>query len=282
MCRLFGFRSVLNSQVHSSLISADNALETQSNRHPDGWGVAYYLLETPHIIKSEKSAINDKIFKQVSGIVSSHTVLAHIRKATLGKVDHLNTHPFQFGPWVFAHNGNVKGFHHKRDELMRLIDPSLQKYVLGQTDSELIFFLILTKLMRRNGLVQNNLTLRELKDCSLEAIKEITQLFGPFSEIDDAGESETYLTFILTNGSMMLAFQGGKNLFYSTHKTLCSERDTCSKYNKSCENELTEGNVNHLILASEPLQGENVWKQLPHNSFVGVNQDMELFFSPGI
>ena len=43
MCRLFGFRSVLRSQVHRSLRSADNALAVQSRVHPDGWGVAYYV-----------------------------------------------------------------------------------------------------------------------------------------------------------------------------------------------------------------------------------------------
>ena len=43
MCRLFGFRSVIPSQMHRSLIAADNALGRQSERHPDGWGVAYYV-----------------------------------------------------------------------------------------------------------------------------------------------------------------------------------------------------------------------------------------------
>ena len=40
MCRLFGFRSVIKSQMHRSLVSADNALVRQSEQHPDGWGVA--------------------------------------------------------------------------------------------------------------------------------------------------------------------------------------------------------------------------------------------------
>jgi hypothetical protein len=38
MCRIFGFRSVIQSQVHRSLVSADNALMIQGERHPDGWG----------------------------------------------------------------------------------------------------------------------------------------------------------------------------------------------------------------------------------------------------
>ena len=68
------------SKVHQSLLKADNALGVQSNIHADGWGVAYYREEAPHIIKSDKAAINDSLFKKVSGIVSSNTVIAHLRK----------------------------------------------------------------------------------------------------------------------------------------------------------------------------------------------------------
>jgi len=56
MCRIFGFRSVMQSQVHRSLVSADNAFMRQSERHPDGWGVAYYLANAPHVIKGASAA----------------------------------------------------------------------------------------------------------------------------------------------------------------------------------------------------------------------------------
>jgi len=110
MCRLFGFKSVINSQVHSSLVHADNALISQSLKHPDGWGVAYYLENVPHIIKSTDRALDDHIFHQISGVVSSQVVLAHLRKATHGDKTILNSHPFQNGNWVFAHNGNLRDF----------------------------------------------------------------------------------------------------------------------------------------------------------------------------
>ena len=61
MCRLFGFRSVIPSQVHRSLLSAENALVWQSERHPDGWGVAYFVGGIPHLIKSAETAIQDSL-----------------------------------------------------------------------------------------------------------------------------------------------------------------------------------------------------------------------------
>ena len=92
MCRLFGFRSVISSQVHRSLVEADNALLHQSNFHSDGWGVAYYVANAPHLVKSTSAAVEDSLFKKVSGIVSSETVLAHLRKATQGELCITNIH----------------------------------------------------------------------------------------------------------------------------------------------------------------------------------------------
>ena len=70
MCRLFGFRSVIPSQVHRSLLDADNALGIQSNEHPDGWGVAYYVEGAPHVARSPVTALGDQLFHRVSGVVS--------------------------------------------------------------------------------------------------------------------------------------------------------------------------------------------------------------------
>ena len=58
MCRLFGFRSVIPSQVHQSLVGAENALMLQSDRHPDGWGVAWRM-------QFQKSAMNRDLKKAV-------------------------------------------------------------------------------------------------------------------------------------------------------------------------------------------------------------------------
>ena len=142
MCRLFGFRSVIPSQVHRSLVNADNALAFQSERHPDGWGVAYYVDDAPHVTRSAATAIEDQLFARVSGVVSSQTVLAHIRKATVGATNVLNCHPFQYGRWVFAHNGDIPDFQRCREAVENEIAPRLRRFILGDTDSERVFFLV--------------------------------------------------------------------------------------------------------------------------------------------
>lgn len=279
MCRMLGFRSVINSQVHASLMSAENSLVHQSNIHPDGWGVAYYMADSPHIIKSDLSAFKDNLFSKVSGIVSSQTVIAHIRKATEGEINILNTHPFQFGHWTFAHNGHIKNFSEVRDQLIKLTDKNLSRFILGSTDSELIFYIILSRIHSKIG-ISNHFEFYELKKLVAEAITDITEVTGELSKNDVCGAesvNQNFLSFLMTNGKTMLAHQGGKPLFFSTHKKSCPEKDTCKSYASACESRVKEGEkVMHFLISSEPVKGHNVWSELQFGQIVGVDSDMHL------
>jgi predicted glutamine amidotransferase len=276
MCRLFGFRSVIRNQVHHSLLDAENALQYQSVDHPDGWGVAYYLAGAPHIIKSERSALNDHIFKQVSGVVYSETVMAHIRNATKGSCNILNTHPFQFGNWVFAHNGNIKDFKKYKKKLLMEIKPELRRFVLGETDSELIFYSLLSDLSEKIELEKKYCPIDLLSESVKETIGRICDYIGPFLEDDTGENTETYLSFILTNGKTMIAHQGGKDLYYSTYKNKCPERETCASFSPECENPPHSGIVNHLIFSSTKLAGDNIWTKMTPGQLVGTDELMKI------
>jgi len=260
-------------------MSAENSLVHQSNIHPDGWGVAYYMAGAPHIIKSDISAFKDSLFSKVSGIVSSQTVIAHIRKATEGEVNILNTHPFQFGRWVFAHNGHVRNFNINRPKLLKLIDGELSRFILGTTDSEILFFIILSFIKRTNSL-ESEVSYSVIKDSVSEAIQEICKIIGPFCASDVCGEeakSENFLSFLITDGKMMLAHQGGKPLYYSTYKKRCPERDTCKSFATACESMANEDEgVMHFLISSEPLQGHNVWNLIPPTHIIGVDKNLKL------
>ncbi len=274
MCRLFGFRSVIQSQVHSSLVDAENALGIQSNDHPDGWGVAYYVQNSPHVVKSAQAAIGDAIFKKVSGVVSSETVLAHIRKTTIGNNNILNTHPFQYGSWVFAHNGNITDYKVKRDAILSEVSPPFRRFILGDTDSELIFYFLLSFMADRHDLNAHDIDTDKFAIDLKEGIEKLISIAGAPAKKDNSGEKATYYTFIITNGKIMIAYQGGKNLHYSTYKSQCSERDTCPSFSPECEAPTKTGIINHLIFSSEPLVGENIWHPLSPGDMVVVDPHM--------
>ncbi len=271
MCRLFGFRSVIQSQVHRSLVNAQNALAVQSQKHPDGWGIAYYVANTPHLVKGASPASNDSIFHHISGMLATQTVLAHIRKATVGNVNILNSHPFQHGTWVFAHNGEINNFDFVKEELLHKIHPSLQRFILGDTDSELFFYLFLSLLQKKTDIHQNV----EI-EMIMNTIAECCQMIRECAD-QQKRHSPSKLTHVITNGRIMLGSSFGKELHFSTYKTQCFERETCSFFSPSCESATKAGKVNHLLLSSEPLVGENVWSSLKEGQIVGVDAQMQWF-----
>ena len=272
MCRLFGFRSVIPSQVHRSLLAADNALHKQSERHPDGWGVAYYVDGAPHVTKSAAGAMDDALFRRVSGIVSSETVVAHIRKATQGSMTVLNSHPFQYGRWVMAHNGDVPRFPEVRETLELAIAPRLRRFILGDTDSERVFFLFLTELSKY-GELGGRLGIEEVVRSLRDTVTLVRQLA-------DSDAARSLLTLLVTNGQVMAAHQGGRELYYSTWKRRCADRDVCPSLSAVCEAPSLSGSVNHMLIASEPLQGENVWEPIGEGDIVGVDWRMRLVREP--
>ncbi len=270
MCRLFGFRSVIPSMVHQSLVGADNALRVQSERHRDGWGVAYYVDGTPHVTKSSASAVDDTLFSRVSGVVASETVVAHVRNATQGNLSVLNAHPFQYGRWIFAHNGDIPEFEEVRDVLMSEIAPRLRRFVLGDTDSEVIFYLFLSELQRQ-GPLASNMAVDEVMAALSTAVKTVREI----CDTPQRGHT-SLLTLLTTNGSALAATQGGKELHWATYKTRCPDRDHCPSLAPECEAPTKTGFVNHLILSSEPLGGENVWQALEPGDMIGVDWRMKL------
>lgn len=277
MCRLFGFRSVLESGVHQSLLSADNAIIQQSEKHPDGWGVAYYKMKCPHVIKMDDQAKTSGIFQKVSGIVSSNTVLAHIRKSTVGDKGPLNTHPFQFGQWTFAHNGNIIDYDKHRKTLLGLVDKEFQPFILGDTDSELLFYVLLTKIQTYESLQSFSGKPEVVKKILTEFVKDIEAICGALS-ISKGEYDKNYLTFVVTDGQFLMGFQGGQKLRYSTHKGRCSQRDTCEFFQEICEKQAEPNQrVHHLVLSSEEIINENEWIELDFQSFVGVTDDFQFF-----
>jgi predicted glutamine amidotransferase len=275
MCRLFGFRSVIQSQVHRSLMDADNALGAQSTDHRDGWGVAFYVDGAPHITRSPTTAIDCALFQRVSGIVASETVLAHVRRATNGENSVLNCHPFQYGKWVMAHNGDIQDFAKHREALTGRVAPRLRRYILGETDSEVLFFLFLTQLSQ-HGPLSGRIGVEEATaalESTLAQVREICDV--------DRDKERSLLTTIVTDGTTMVAAEGGKELFWSTYKKRCGDRETCPSLSPECEAPSESGYVNHLIFSSEVILGENIWLPLEAGELIGVDWRMKVLRSTG-
>jgi glutamine amidotransferase len=272
MCRLFGFRSIVHLPVHHSLREAENALAKQSVNHPDGWGIGYYLDGLPFLHKSAHSAFQDYEFAKMSQVLASETVIAHIRKATVGLPDPTNSHPFGYKKWVFAHNGTVWGFDRIRPQIRDAIPVDLRKCIRGRTDSEHLFHLLLHKLRSRIGdLDDGSANPVAVRDAVVETIRFVDETVSTVES-----DKVSPLNMLLTNGEVFLAVRRGMPLHYSTQKKACSDYGFCPRATKECLAPLgPAGKINHMILASERITQEDVWEELPDGSILTVSPALD-------
>ena len=140
----------------------------------------------------------------------------------------------------------------------------------------MLFYLVLGHMAKRCELHRAGFPLQEVIDSIRDAVAEVVELAGEVCQDDDGPPTATYLTFALTNGTTMVAHQGGKNLYWTTWKRRCPDRDACPSFGPECERATDNGFVKHLVVSSEPLQGHNVWSELSPFEIVGVDWRMQL------
>ncbi len=161
----------MNSLLPASLTLSFNGFSQRggsTDHHSDGWGIAFFESDgqkpgkaARHFVDKESAATSPIAQMLRTYPIKSHNVVAHVRKATVGKVTLENCHPFGrelWGRyWVFAHNGDLKDF-----------NPSLHGAFkpVGDTDSELAFCWLLQELNKSHigvpSVEELTRTLREL------------------------------------------------------------------------------------------------------------------------
>jgi glutamine amidotransferase len=143
MCEMMAFS--FNRPLPAQHLVA--ALWRHGAKNPHGWGLAYYPDKAATVFKEPINAIESKL----AGILAADPslkaklLIAHVRKTARSQLTQSNTHPFtrelDGREYVFAHNGNLKGF---RDSL------SVARFQpLGTTDSEFLFCHLLGKIDRQ-------------------------------------------------------------------------------------------------------------------------------------
>jgi predicted glutamine amidotransferase len=254
MCRLFGCRSRDPGAVSHELFHGANALRALSLEHPDGWGLGWYDGPSPRVVRSLTPAHGDADFEKLSQFVSATTVVAHVRKASVGRVAAENTHPFQRGPWLFAHNGTLPQFDRARAPLEELIHPSLRGELRGETDSERCFLLFLSRLRRHCDVERADV------GSAAAALAETVALVREVFEREGEAASTTFLA---TDGRLLLACRRGRTLFLSSP---AADRD---------------GSCAYVAVASEdpgepPPGGKRAWRLLPDEALVAVDERLRL------
>jgi predicted glutamine amidotransferase len=158
MCQLLG----LNGATPTDIVFSFTGFATRAAEHQDGFGIAFFEGPGVRCFVDHHSASHSPVAEMVKRYpIRSRHIVAHIRKATQGRVALENTHPFVrelWGRyWVFAHNGNLEGFEPKLHAAFRPV---------GSTDSERAFCWLLQELAKQHAALPSvadlTATLREL------------------------------------------------------------------------------------------------------------------------
>ena len=150
MCRLFGLHAGTDVCTATFwLVDAPDSLSEQSRRNPDGTGLGVFDAHgQPQLHKEPIAAWRDAQFATEAHQMTGTTFIAHVRYATTGSLDVLNTHPFLQDGRIFAHNGVLEGLD-VLDERLRAV--GADHLVLGHTDSERVFALITASIRAHGG-----------------------------------------------------------------------------------------------------------------------------------
>jgi predicted glutamine amidotransferase len=145
MCRLLGIVAAAPYEFNLVLCDAPRSMVMLSHEHRDGWGMALHPGTRGAdwaFHKSTRTASDDPEFKKLAHQTQGRVLIAHVRQKTVGPVKPENTHPFQRGRWVFAHNGTIVDV----ESLRARVSERRLAEMDGDTDSELFFAYLLTRL----------------------------------------------------------------------------------------------------------------------------------------
>lgn len=185
MCQLLGMNCATPTDITFSFRGFSQRAGITSD-HCDGFGIAFFEDKACRLFVDNQSAVLSPIAELIRNYpIKSRNVIAHIRKATQGKINLENSHPFireLWGrQWIFAHNGDLHDF-----------DPPLSgRYTpVGNTDSERAFCYLLDQLVTKFGFVEP----------SLEDIFQLIEQIAP-----QVAEHGTF-NFCLSNGKALLSY----------------------------------------------------------------------------
>ncbi len=158
MCQLLA----LNANTPTDLMFSFTGFATRALEHKDGFGIAFFEGPGVRLMVDAQSARESPIAQMVASYpIKSRAIVAHIRKATQGRVALENAHPFVrelWGRyWVFAHNGDLKDYAPMLHGAFRPV---------GSTDSERAFCWLMQELAKAHAATppvhELTATLREL------------------------------------------------------------------------------------------------------------------------
>ncbi|MEX2526666.1 MAG: class II glutamine amidotransferase [Gemmatimonadota bacterium] len=282
MCRFVYYQGLpirmgelLTEPRHSLIHQSFHSHERQEPLNGDGFGVSWYGEEqaTPALFRSISPAWSSDNLLEISRVIRSPRILAHVRAATQGSgVAEANCHPFRMGELSFMHNGDLGGFPLYRRALLKGLSDDAFHAVRGTTDSEHFLAVIWDEQrerVRTSGTTPDGG--RTLAEALEAALARVLTLWAECETQD-----HIYLNCLLTDGRDAVACR------FTTDEP--ENADTLYLHRGKryvCEEGLArmipcpEGHTS-VLLSSEPLTPDEEWKEVTVGDLVIISADQEV------
>jgi predicted glutamine amidotransferase len=236
MCQLLG----MNANTPTDVMFSFTGLATRADEHKDGFGIAFFENRGLRLFVDHHGARSSPVAELVKRYpIRSDNVIAHIRKATQGRVALENTHPFMrelWGRyWVFAHNGDLKGFAPRLHGAFRPV---------GDTDSERAFCWLMQELAKAHAAVP---TIEELSH-TLAELLPLPSRHGTFNVLLSNGQA------LWAHASTSLYWMERRHPFGAAH---LADEDLSVDFAA-----LTAPSDQVALVATEPLTRDETWTAL--------------------
>lgn len=231
--------------AESGTVPATSATTT-SRRTRDPW----------RLHKGVAQACEDARFHEIAEGSRGHVLIAHVRQKTVGPTRLENTHPFARDGWVFAHNGTLHNLAPLRDgsSAERLAE------IAGDTDSELLFAYLLTRLDREGLLRLRSEPDRDAASRLVEGVaRELRALeVGAFN-------------FLLSDGITSFAHRSGRSLFI-LERTPGDPVRECRPVDSDTALVTKWSPRRHAVFIASERVTDEPWRELPDGSFLRIER----------
>jgi len=233
MCQLLG----MNANTATDVMFSFTGLATRAAEHKDGFGIGFFEDKGVRLFVDHCSARQSPVAELVKSYpIRSDNVIAHIRKATQGRVALENTHPFQrelWGRyWVMAHNGHLPDFQPRLHGAFRPV---------GDTDSEGAFCWLMQELAKAHA-----------------GVPPIGELTATLAELLPQLQRRGSFNMLLSNGRALWA-HGSTQLYWVERAhpfraTTLRDEDLAVDFAQ-----VTTPSDRVAVIATEPLTADEHW-----------------------
>lgn len=263
---------LLTRPTNSLIRQSFDARERSEPLNGDGFGVAWYAPQfdpKPCLFTSITPAWSNQNLYHLAEKISTRCVLAHVRAASPGMlVSEVNCHPFQYGRFLWMHNGGIAHFPRIKRRLRESLRDDLYNWIQGTTDSEHAFAVFLNHLADH----PDECSPDQLSHAMGETILQLN------AWTEEAGITEpSYYNFVVTNGQSVIATRYVNDNIKQPASLYVSSEAKFECFEGVCRMLPAEQQEHAVIIASEPLtDAKEDWVKIPKNHLVMVTSQLNV------